>query len=86
MQMLEMQKIIKTQLQQADRDKRGSRRFPTARMKELKTDAVAGVASAGFARSGDFDDLAPSEAVVSGDWVRELYAGQLGFLQSARMR
>lgn len=87
MQMLEMQNRIKnTATAGRQTDKRGSRCFPTARGSESKTDAVARVASAGFTRSGDFDDLTPSKAVVSGDRIRELYTRQLCFLQSAAER
>ena len=52
------------------------------RMKELqivevalKTNAVAGVASAGFARSCNLDNLPSPESIVSGNRIGELYAG-----------
>ena len=48
-----------------------------------EADAVAGIPSSRLAWSGDFDNVASSKAIVSGDWVGELYSWQLRFLESA---
>ena len=48
-----------------------------------ETDAVARVASAGFARPRDLDDLTAPQTVISSDGICKLYPRKLRLLQAA---
>lgn len=48
-----------------------------------ETDAVACIASAGFTRARDLDDLTAPQTVISGDGIGKLYPRKLCLLQAA---
>lgn len=48
-----------------------------------ETDAIARVASAGFTRPRDLDDLTAPQTVISSDGICKLYPRKLRLLQAA---